>query len=262
MTVTTTKGPTTRGSGTGTRASAVLGGLALIGLAWLVVFGFLLSPADEVQGDSVRLMYVHVPSAWLAYLSFGVTAFCSAAYLWRRTRSLAWDRIAGCSAEIGLLFTGLALVTGMTWGQVTWGHAWDWGDARLVTTALLFLLFVGYVALRRLPASPEVRAKRAAVGGLIAFLDVPLVHQSVEWFRTLHQKPTILRRDLNPQIDGIMLFSVFVGVVAFTLVYLWLMMHRNRVAMMEAAMEAKGLEVALAERRGDAVGPAAPAVAR
>ncbi len=251
-----TAGTTTR-PGTGTRGSRILGVLALAGLAWLVIFGFLLSPADEVQGDSVRLMYVHVPSAWLAYLAFGVTAFCSLMYLWKRTRSLAWDRIAGCSAEIGLLFTGLALVTGMTWGQVTWGHVWDWGDARLVTTALLFLLFVGYVALRRLPAAPHVRAKRAAVAGIIAFLDVPLVHQSVEWFRTLHQSPTILRKDLDPQIDGVMLFSVFVGVVAFTLVYVWLLVHRNRVAMMEARLEAGGLEQALAERRGEPVGTAA-----
>jgi hypothetical protein len=85
-----------------------------------------LSPADVVQGESVRIMYVHVPSAWLAYLAFIVTAVCSAGYLWPRSRSLTWDRIAGASAEIGVLFMGITLVTGMLWGRITWGVFWQW----------------------------------------------------------------------------------------------------------------------------------------
>jgi heme exporter protein C len=237
---------------TGTRGSRILGVVALLGLAWLVLFGLVLSPADAVQGDSVRLMYVHVPSAWLAYVSFFVTAVASIFYLIPRTRSMAWDRVAASSAEIGVLFTGLALATGMIWGNLTWGVFWTW-DARLTTTALLFLLFLGYLALRRLPAAPEVRAKRAAIAGIVAFIDVPIVHQSVNWWRTLHQKPTVLRPDLDPQIDGIMLFSLFVGVVAFTLVYVWLLLHRNRVAMMESYLETEGLDEAIAERRAEGV---------
>jgi heme exporter protein C len=241
--------------GTGTRATRVLGVVALLGLAWLVTFGLLLSPEDEVQGDAVRLLYVHVPSAWLAYLAFFVTAVGSIAYLIPRTRSLAWDRLAGASAEIGVVFTGFALVTGMVWGRITWGFYWTW-DARLTSTALLFVLFLGYLAIRRLQASPDVRAKRAAIVGVVAFIDVPIVHMSVQWWRTLHQKPTIARMDLDPQIDGIMLFSLFVGVAAFTLVYLWLLIHRIRVAVMEDAVDDHGLELAIAERQAEATGVA------
>jgi heme exporter protein C len=244
---------TTEVAGTGTRATRVLGLLALAGLAWLVAFGLLISPEDEVQGDAVRLMYVHVPSAWLAYLAFFVTAVGSILYLIPRTRSLAWDRVAGASAEIGVVFTAFALVTGMVWGRITWGFYWTW-DARLTSTALLFVLFLGYLAVRRLQASPDVRAKRAAIVGVVAFIDVPIVHMSVQWWRTLHQKPTVARLDLDPQIDGIMLFSLFVGVAAFTLVYVWLLVHRMRVAVMEDALDDHGLEVAIAERQAEATG--------
>jgi heme exporter protein C len=244
---------------TGTRGSRVLGIAALIALALTVFLGLVASPRDEVQGDAVRLMYVHVPSAWLAYLSFLVTAVSSALYLWKRTRSLAWDRLAGASAEIGVVFTGLALVTGMVWGRITWGFFWTW-DARLTTTALLFVLFLGYLALRRMAANPEQRAKRAAIAGLIAFVDVPIVHMSVNWWRTLHQEPTILRPDMDPQIDGFMLTTLFLAVVAFTIAYIWLLVHRNRVAMLEDLVDAHGLDVAIAERRAEGT-PVAPGVA-
>ena len=236
---------------TASPATRTLGAVALVGVAALVILALLVSPADEVMGDSVRLMYVHVPSAWLAYLSFAVTAVGSALYLWKRTISLGWDRVAGASAEIGVLFTGLCLATGMIWGKLTWGVYWTW-DARLTTTALLFVLFLGYLAIRRLPADPATRARRSAVAGLVAFVDVPIVHQSVEWWRTLHQEPTVLRRDLNPTIDGLMLFTLFLGVVAFTVVYAWLMVHRTRVAWLEDRLEDEGLDVAIAERQAEA----------
>jgi heme exporter protein C len=235
---------------TGTRGSRLLGAAALVALAALLVLGLIVSPDDIVQRETVRLMYVHVPSAWLAYLSFFVTAACSVLYLVPRTRSLTWDRIAACSAELGVLFTALALITGSIWGNLTWGVFWTW-DARLTSTALLFLLFLGYLALRRLPAPPAVLAKRSAIAGIVAFLDVPIVHFSVEWWRGQHQEPTILRADRDPQIDGTMLFTLFVGVVAFTLVYLWLMLHRNRVAMMERTLDEQGLEQAIAERHAE-----------
>jgi heme exporter protein C len=247
---------------TGTKGSRVLGTVALTGLAALVAFGWFISPADAVQGDAVRLMYVHVPSAWLAYLSFFVTFVCSVAYLVPKTRSLAWDRVAAASAEIGVLFTGLALVTGMIWGRITWGVFWTW-DARLTSTALLFLLFCGYLALRRMPASPEQRAKRSAILGVIAFVDVPIVHMSVLWWDTLHQDPTVLRTDLDPQIDGLMLTTLMLGLAAFTLTYAWLMVHRLRIARMEEWVEANALEEAIVERRAEAEladTPAGPAV--
>jgi len=236
---------------TGTKATRVMGILALIGMAWLVVFGLVLSPPDEAQGEAVRMLYIHVPTAWLAFLAFGITALSSALYLFPKTRAMAWDRVAGASAEIGVLYTGLTLVAGSIWGRITWGVYWTW-DARLTTTALLFVLFLGYLALRRLPASHEQRARRCAMAGLIAFVDVPITYASVEWWRTLHQGSTV-REIGDVQISGSMLFSLFVGVVAFTLVYLWLMLHKTRIAMMEDALDDHGLDLALEQRRAEAV---------
>jgi heme exporter protein C len=229
----------------------VIGVLALIGLPILLLLGLVTSPEDVEMGDSVRIMYVHVPSAWLAYLAFGVTALCSILYLWRRTRSLTLDRFAGASAEIGVLFTGLALITGMLWGRPTWGVFWTW-DARLTSTALLFLLFLGYLAIRRLPAPPEVRAKRAAIAGLIAFIDVPLVHLSVDWWRSLHQDATVARRNLDAQLDDTMLFTLFFALAVFTLIYVWLLLHRQRQLWLEDHQGDAALDRAIADRRAEA----------
>jgi heme exporter protein C len=240
--------------GTATPATTVLGWLAIVGLGLLVVLGLFLTPEDQVQGDAVRPIYVHVPSAWIAYLAFGTTAVCSAMYLWKRT--LGWDRFAGAAAELGVLFTGLALVTGMLWGRITWGVFWTW-DARLTTTALLFVLFVGYLALRRLPVAPEVRAKRAAILGLVAFIDVPIVHMSVRWWNTLHQDPTILRTD--PEIEGLMLFTVIYGVAVFTVVFVWMLLHRQRQLWLEDHRLDADLDRAIALRRAGHVAPAVEA---
>ena len=250
--------PVGRHSATGTKATRVIGVLALIGVPLLLLLGLVTSPEDVEMGDSVRIMYVHVPSAWLAYLAFAVTALGSVCYLWPRTRSLAWDRFAGASAEIGVLFTGLALATGMLWGRPTWGVYWTW-DARLTTTALLFLLFLGYLAIRRLPAAPEVRAKRAAIAGLIAFVDVPIVHLSVEWWRSLHQGATVARRDLNAELDGTMLFTLFLGLIVFTLIYVWLLLHRARQLWLEDQQLDTSLDAAIAERRRESGLPPAAA---
>jgi heme exporter protein C len=228
----------------------LLGGVTVVGFGLLALLALVVSPADELQGDSVRLMYVHVPSAWLAYLSFGVTALGSVLYLWRRTRSRSWDLLAGASAEVGVLFTGLTLLTGMIWGRATWGVWWTW-DARLTTTALLFVLFLGYLALRRVPTEVDVRSRRAAIAGLVGFANVPIVHQSVEWWRTLHQEPTVLRRDLDPQIDDLMLFTLFLGGTVFTSLYAWLTIHRFRVGWLEERVERRVLDAAIVERRAE-----------
>src|SRR3989442_8829149 len=127
-------------------------------------------------------------------VAFGFTALASLLYVWRRTSDRRWDLLAGVSAEVGVVFAALTLVTGSIWGRVTWGVWWTW-DARLTTTALLLALFLGYLALRRVPSSVEVRSKRSAVAALIAAVDVPIVHMSVEWWRTLHQGRTLLRPD-------------------------------------------------------------------
>jgi heme exporter protein C len=238
-------------AGTGTRASRVLGVAALAALGWLVAFGLGFSPADRDQEESVRILYVHVPTIWVAYLAFVVTAVASASYMFSKSHSLGFDRVAGASAEIGVLFVALTLVVGALWGRLTWGVFWQW-DARLTTTALLFVTYIGYLAVRRLGGTHHQRARRSAVLGMLAVVLIPLVHWSVRLWRSLHQDATVLRTDGQVSMDGLMLFSLFVGVIAFTLMYLWLMLHRTRVMAMDDLLDDQGLELALEARRAEA----------
>ena len=235
----------------GRRVSLVLGVLSLAALVVLAIYGLVVAPPDAVQGDAQRIMYLHVPAAWLAYLAFAVTALGSILYLLPRTRSLVWDRVAGASAELGVLFTGLTLVLGMLWGRPVWGVYWTW-DARLVTTAVLFFLYLGYLALRRVPADPHTRAKRCAIAGLIAVIDVPIVHFSVEWWRTLHQQGTVFNRALSPEIHGVMAFTLWWGVFAFTLLYVYLLDLRYRSMALEEGLEDRELAAAIQDRRAEA----------
>jgi heme exporter protein C len=190
---------------------------------------------------------LHVPAAWIAYLAFTVTAVSSAMWLWGRTRAPVWDRVAGASAELGVVFTGLTLLMGALWGRPVWGVWWAW-DARLVTTAVLFFLYLGYLALRRVPSSPEARAKRCAIAALIAFVDVPIVHFSVEWWRTLHQEATVFDPELKANIHGVMAFTLWWGVVAFTALYVYLLDRRYRLECLEENREERELQRAIEER--------------
>ncbi len=195
-----------------------------IGLSLAVAFALsMVSPADSVQGDLVRIMYVHVPAAWLAYLAFSVTFVGSVGYL--ISRNLLWDRLAAASAEIGVYFTGLAIALGMIWAKPTWGVWWTW-DARLTLTAIMFFVYLGYLALRRTTEDPVVRAGRASVLGVLGAIQIPLVHFSVVWWRTLHQPPSLVRPDGPAIQDPLMLTALIIGVVAFTVVYVSLMVKR------------------------------------
>jgi heme exporter protein C len=225
----------------------VLGWSTLAALVVLALFGLWGAPPDNVQSDAQRLMYLHVPAAWIAYLAFAVTAVCSGLWLWPRTRSSVWDRVAGSSAELGVLFTGLTLVLGSLWGRPVWGVWWAW-DARLVTTAVLFFLYLGYLALRRVPAAPDTRAKRCAIAALIAFVDVPIVHFSVTWWRTLHQEATVFDPELKANIHGVMAFTLWWGVLAFTLLYVFLLDRRFRLESLEEGREERELQRLLEER--------------
>lgn len=204
------------------------GWLAAVALATTVAVGLLVVPADAAQGDVQRIMYVHVPSAWLAYAAFFVTLLGGVFYLVRR--DLRFDRFAAASAEIGLLFTGLTIATGAIWGKATWGKWWDW-DPRLTTTAILFVIYAGYLLLRQSLVDRQRRARLGAVFGIIGFLNVPIVHFSVLWWRGLHQPPTVLRPG-DPTIDHLLLAELLASVASFTLVYLWLL--RRRVDLEEA----------------------------
>jgi heme exporter protein C len=238
---------------TGTRATRIVGIACLTAMGWLVAFGLGFSPADRDQKESVRILYVHVPTIWLAYLAFVVTAISSALYLFTKKQSLGWDRAAGASAEIGVAFVAVTLAVGSLWGRLTWGVFWQW-DARLTTTALLFVTYIGYLAVRRLGGSHQQRAKRSAVLGMIAVIEIPLVHFSVKMWRSLHQEATVANLDGDTKMDGIMLFSLFVGVIAFTFLYVWLMLHRTRALAMEDMLDDRGLDDALAVRRAEAAG--------
>lgn len=230
---------------TASRTTSIVGVLALVAIGALVLFGLVLSPADENQGDAVRIMYVHVPSATVAYIGCFLTTVGSIAFLWKRSRW--WEVTAYAGAEVATLFTAITLVTGMLWGRPTWGVFWVW-DARLTSTAMLLLLLLGYLAVRRLDADHDVRVKRASIVGLLLFPNVIIVRESVNWWRTLHQTATI---GLKTHLEGLMLFSLFIGFVAMTLVFVWLMIHRFRLAWLEEEVEAAGLDVAIAERRAE-----------
>ena len=225
---------------------------ALSSLGALAVLGLVVAPPDRVQGDAQRLMYLHVPAAWVAYVAFGVTSLASALYLWRRTRHARWDRIAAASAELGVLFTALTIALGALWGRPVWGVWWAW-DARLVTTLVLLFLYVGYLALRSVPGSRDLRARRSAIAALVAFVDVPVVHFSVVWWRTLHQQPTVLNPELNPQIEGVMATTLLVGVVAFTALYVSLLTSRYELARAEDDAQVDALDAAVARRRAAAI---------
>jgi heme exporter protein C len=223
-------------------------GLAvLVALAVTAVLALWVSPQDAQQGDAVRLLYLHVPTAWIAYLAFFVTAISSILWLVPRTRRATWDLLAGASAEVGVIFTGLTLVLGSLWGRPVWGVWWEW-DARLTTTAILFFLYLGYLALRRTGATADERGKRCAIAALIAFADVPIVHFSVTWWQTLHQTGTVFNPEMNATIHGSMAFTLVFAVAAFTLLYAYLVQLRLRVAELEEGLEDRELELAIAER--------------
>ena len=206
--------------------------LGTAGLGMLLVGGYMglvWSPPDVDQRDLVRMMYVHVPSAWTMYLAYFVVMVASVLYLWKR--DLAWDRLAVAAAEIGVLLTALTLVAGSIWARPTWGVWWTW-DPRLTTTAILFVIYVGYLMLRTLQSNPTVRARQAAIVGIIGFLDIPIIQMSVEWWRSLHQGATFALLS-DPTIDDRMEVTLFVNLVAFTLLFLFLLGQRLRLATME-----------------------------
>lgn len=255
---------------TASQATRVLGALTLVGIGILLLFGLVVSGPDGVsvaqsadgarvgQGEVVRIMYVHVPTAIIAFMAFFVTVAGSIGYLVRRSEW--WDVVAHASAELGAVLIFATLVTGAIWGEPVWGTYWEWQDARLTTTAVLFFLVLGYLAVRRLPLEREQRSRLSAVVGLLLAPATIVCHYATAWWRTLHQGPTITR--LDPQMEGPMLFSLMVGMVTFLVLYAWLMLHRFRVLWLENRVEDLGLGVALAERRaeaGGAVGGTGPA---
>jgi heme exporter protein C len=210
-------------------------GLGIVALLTVMVglyLAFVYAPTDMLQGDVQRIMYIHVPTAWVAFFAFFVVFVSSLVYLWKRLPEA--DRLAYASAEIGVLFTGLTLIDGSIWGKPTWGIWWTW-DARLTTTAILFVIYVGYLMLRSFVEEPERRARLAALVGIVGFIDVPIIYMSVLWFRTLHQPPSIQRGGAS--MPDTMLFTLLFNFGAYTLVYLFFLVKRVRLEGLNAIVE-------------------------
>jgi heme exporter protein C len=243
--VAVTAGERIMAKATGRTAERVLGWCAFLAMCASVILSIGVAPPDAEQGNVQRLMYVHVPSAWLAYLSFFVVFVASIAYL--TTRKIRWDRLAAASAEVGVLFTALTIVLGMLWGKPVWGAWWTW-DPRITTTTILLLIYVAYLAVRRLPESPARRARWCAVIGIVGFIDVPIVQLSVTWWRSLHQGPTV-RLLGETTMAPIMVTTLLVAVAAFTITYWYLVTLRLRVG----RLEERALGEALSPRLGAAV---------
>ena len=246
-TTTTTDAATGAPTSTSSTVTRVLGASILVGIGLLVAFGLFISPPDAQLGQTIRILYMHVPTVSAAYLAFLVTAVASGMYLWKRTEF--WDLTAAASAEIGVRFFGLTIVNGMFWGKITWGVFWRW-EPRLTTTAVMFLTYVGYLVVRAVPASPRARATRSAVIGVLAAANLFIVHKAVEWWRGLHQDATVFKP--NPQIHGTQAFATYFGLLVFVLLFVWLLIHRFRVGFLAERAADAGLDSALEERRQEA----------
>lgn len=225
-----------------------VGLLGVVAIGFTVWLGLWITPPDQTQGNLARLVYVHPAIATVAlYWAGGIAALSSILYLWPRTRTFFWDRLAVAAVEVGAVFAALTCVTGSIWGRPTWNVWWAW-DARLTSTALLLILELGYLALRRVPSDPTVRAKRSAVAALLVAVDVPIVHFSVQWWQTLHQGGTVLDPGFHLHIHGSMAWTFLLGFIAFSLVFVWLLAMRYRIEVLQDQVGGQEMDVSLHER--------------
>ncbi|MGC8769097.1 cytochrome c biogenesis protein [Calditerrivibrio sp.] len=201
--------------------------LAIVGIIIALYFAFIYAPTEAVMGAVQRIFYFHVSSAWIAFFAFFVTFICSIVVL--INNNLFYDDIAESSAEIGVIFCTVVLITGPIWAKPAWGKWWTW-DPRLTTTLILWFIYIGYIMLRKFVEEEEKKAKFAAALGIIGFIDVPIVFLSIRWWRTIH--PNVLQQGgggLHPD----MLTALIVCVVAFTLLYISMLMKRVNIGVLQ-----------------------------
>jgi heme exporter protein C len=210
--------------------------VALALLAGIFVRALAFTPPDTIQGPAQKIFYIHAPSAWVAFLAFLTVGVCSVLYLAIREQRL--DRLAACSAEVGVVFITGVLLTGPIWGKTIWGAWWTW-DARLTSTLFLWFIFFGYLVLRSAVHEPGQRARFSAVLGILGALLVPFIHVSVQWFRTLHPQPVVLKPE-GPTLPGSMLATLLSSFMVFTVLYVALVWQRYAQAeIADAALEAR-----------------------
>ena len=206
-------------------------------------YGLFDSPEDYQQGDAVRIMYVHVPSAWLAsFLYFSLAISCIFYLVWKHPLA---DLIANAIAPIGLIFSVLTLITGSLWGKPMWGTWWVW-DARLTSMLILFFFYLGFILLSNAFERKIDGSKTASVLAIIGLINLPIIKFSVDWWHTLHQPSSILRMD-GPSIDKEMLFPLALMMVGFSLFSLYLIIINVKTMLMEKKCEALILKLNLKE---------------
>lgn len=194
---------------------------SVITIAIALYMALFYAPREATMGDAQRIFYFHVPSAWIGFLSFFIVFVASILFLLKRDRK--WDALALSAAEIGVVFTTLVLLTGPLWAKAAWGTYWVW-DARLTTTLVLWLVYVGYLMLRS-SVDDTKRAQISAALGIIGFVDVPIIYLSVTWWRTMH--PTLVVSDAGG-LDPAMRLTLMVALLSFTLLFAWMLLIRVR----------------------------------
>jgi heme exporter protein C len=205
-----------------TRSTGLAAGLTTAGAGLAVLTGWMIfawTPIEATQGVIQRINYVHVPVAWLAELSFVLSALFGAAYLWLRDERA--DAAAVVSAEGGMFLATALLIVGPLWGRVAWGTFWEW-EPRLTLTLLLYFIFIGYFMVRRSTNDPDRGRRYSAVVAIVGAADIPLIHMSAYWFRSLHPEPVFLRPD-GPTADPRIVITLLVSLLAYTMLFagLW-----------------------------------------
>ncbi len=230
--------------------AALLSVAAAATLLWAFYLIFFYAPTEASMGVVQRIYYVHVPSAWVAFLAFFIVAVCSLGYLWLKDERL--DAIAVSSAELGLVFTTAVLISGPLWGRLAWGAWWVW-EPRLTLTLLLWLIYVSYFVLRNATDSPARGKRFAAVLGVVGAIDIPLIHMSVQWFRSQHPQAVVARPD-GPTADPEIVQTLLVSFLAFTIAFFALLLYRYGLERMEGQVEALRYRAAMSSPSNPAEG--------
>jgi heme exporter protein C len=227
-------------------ADTVLPVLTLLTVGAAIFMVFVYVPTDRFQGIVQRIFYFHVPLAMMSFAAFGLVAIASILFLWQGSRF--WDRLAHSCAEVGMVFCTLVLVTGPIWARPIWGTWWTW-DARLTTTLILWLIYAAYLMLRTVSASGGQEARYAAVLGIVGAVDIPIINRSVYWWRTIHPAVLITREGGSGLGDPRMQATFGVCLIAFLLLFVWLVWVRNESGRLRDAVEELHQQLLAPERR-------------